>query len=378
MLTDDDLVELMESAAAAAPATDPLKIEQFSVATPRRRAMSRRRLATALGAAAAIALVLVVSISALRGTGQSPTFDATATAIGPSTVSSPSTTIVGAPALPGVPTAGGAASAPAAPGATAGADTSSAGFAPAPASGRIESAATVPAVPADSARIVKNGALELRVATGAVTESVNRLSALVTGLGGYVSETRSTASADDNSQASATITVRVPAGSFESLMTEASKLGEARSRTTSGHDVTAQFTDLDAQLTALNTTRDQLLTVLGKADNVNDILAVQDRITTVQTQINQLQGQKKLLDDQASLGTLAVTFLEPGATAAPPKPVSNDRDLGDAWRDARASFVDGIEWIVTASGTAALVLIAALVIGGTGWTALRRLRRRII
>ena len=105
--------------------------------------------------------------------------------------------------------------------------------------------------------MIKNGTLEVRVAKGAVTESVNRLTALATGFGGYVSETRTTANDAAGSQASATISLRVPAGAFEQLLAEASKLGEVRSASTSGQDVTAQFTDIDAQLQALNQTRDQ-------------------------------------------------------------------------------------------------------------------------
>jgi hypothetical protein len=171
----------------------------------------------------------------------------------------------------------------------------------------------------------------------------------------------------------------VPAAAFEQLLGEASKLGDVRSTTTSGTDVTAQFTDIDAQLTALTATRDQLLTVLGHASNVGDILAVQDRITQVQVQIDQLEGQKRLLDSQASFGTLGVTLLEPGATAAAPAPAAHDNsDLGDAWRHARNSFVDGIEWIVSVSGTLALLALCGAALGGAGWFIHRWMRRRAL
>ena len=234
-----------------------------------------------------------------------------------------------------------------------------------------------PAPPADSARIVKNGSLEIRVGKGTVTESVNRLTALTTGLGGYVSDTHTTASEQSGSQASATITVRVPSASFEQLMSEASKLGEVRSTTTSGQDVTAQFTDIEAQLTALTATRDQFLLVLGEAKNVGDILAVQDRITQVQIQIDQLEGQKRLLTDQTSFGTLSVTLLEPGAIA-PVSPVDDNKDLGDAWRDARRNFGDALESIVAASGGLAVVFLCSAITLGAAWLIYRRLRRQII
>ena len=53
--------------------------------------------------------------------------------------------------------------------------------------------------------------------------------------------------------------------------------------------------------------------MLAEADTVTDILAVQDRITAVQIQIEQVQGQQKLLEDQTAFGTLAITLGEPGA-----------------------------------------------------------------
>ena len=235
-----------------------------------------------------------------------------------------------------------------------------------------------PAAPADSARIIKNGSLEIGVGKGTVTESVNRLTALATGLGGYVSDTKTNASTQFGAQASATISVRVPSAAFEQLMSDASKLGEVRATTTSGVDVTAQFTDIDAQLTALNATRDQFLLVLGEAKNVNDILAVQDRITQVQVQIDQLEGQKRLLTDQTSFGTLSVTLLEPGATVAVPPITDNNKDLGDAWRDARRNFGDGVESIVSASGTVALLVICGGALFGGAWLIYRRMRRQII
>jgi hypothetical protein len=142
--------------------------------------------------------------------------------------------------------------------------------------------------------------------------------------------------------------------------------------------VTAQFTDIEAQLSALNATRDQFLLVLGEAKNVNDILQVQDRITQVQLQIDQLEGQKRLITDQTSFGTLSVTLLEPGATAAAPPPADDNKDLGDAWRNARDSFVDGIEWIVSVTGTLALLALCSAALGSAGWFVYRAIRRRAL
>ena len=116
---------------------------------------------------------------------------------------------------------------------------------------------------------------------------------------------------------------------------------------------------------------------MGEAKNVPDILAVQDRITQVQVQIDQLTGQKKLLTDQTAYGTLSVSLLEPGATIAV-TPVDDNKDLGDAWRDARRNFGDAIENIVGASGTLAVVFLCGAVLVGAGWFIFRASRRRML
>ena len=354
MLTDEDLNRLLETAASAAPPPEGLDMSTFAVDVDPRRVRSYRPAIKVLGIAAAACVALLLGTAVFTSTFDKPatTFGTVANSIGG-----------GAPAVPGTPAPTGAAAAGAGPGGAPPETTS-----PAP-----------PAVPkGDTAKVIKNGTLEIGVGKGTVTESVNRLTTLAAGLGGYVSDSRTTSNAASGSQASATMAVRVPAAAFEQLMTEAAKLGEVHSTSTSGQDVTAQFTDIDAQLQALNATRDQLLLVLGQASNVGDILAVQDRITQVQTQMDQLEGQKRLLTDQTSFGTLSVTLLEPGATVAAPPPVDHGSDLGDAWHEAREHFVDGIESIVAASGSLALVVLCGGSVLLVSWLVYRRLRLRTL
>lgn len=369
MITEDDLRALVESAADEAPDPTPLPDGLFAVEPPRANHRSRR-LTTPIAAAAAIVLVIVAGAVAFRGratdTKSSAATSAGSTPHEVASTSSGDTTFSGRdPAALDTAGAGAGGSTGAAPPGV-----------PTPDRQQSSPQAQVPPI-ADSAKIIKTGSLEVKVGKGTVTQSVNQLTAIATGLGGYVSETRTTASSQSGEQASATITVRVPSGSFEQLLASASKLGEVRSTTTSGQDVTAQFTDIDAQLTALTATRDQLLLVLGEAKNVPDILAVQDRITQVQIQIDQLQGQKRLLTDQTSFGTLSVTLLEPGATVAVP-PIDDNKDLGDAWRDARRNFGDAIENIVEASGTLAVVFLCGAAVAGAGWLIFRASRRRML
>jgi hypothetical protein len=217
--------------------------------------------------------------------------------------------------------------------------------------------------PQDSAKVIKTGSLDLRVKKGAFDSTLSAITAKVTGLRGYVAD--STTSSADRSR-SGTITVRVPADSFDQLLGDLRRLGEVRGQTEKGTEVTAQYTDLQARLAAQVATRERLNAVLAKASTVPDILSVQDRITEVQTQIEQLQGQLRVLDDQTAMGTLAVSVSEPGAKpVVVPRP--DDRTIGSSFAEAWHRFGDGVEALIAWSGGAAVVLLVLLLVAGVAW-----------
>ena len=94
-----------------------------------------------------------------------------------------------------------------------------------------------------------------------------------------------------------------------------------------------------------------------------------------QTEIEQLQGQQKVLNDQTSYAALSVDVAQQGATQGPP-PVRTG--LAKAWDDSRHGFTNGVEWLLARSGTALLVLLvlaALIAVGRVGW---ENLRRRLI
>ena len=227
------------------------------------------------------------------------------------------------------------------------------------------------APPTDSAKVIRTGTLDIEVRKGTFQSVVDRITAQAVGLGGYVAEATTSESGESPS---GSIKLRVPGDSFEQLLTSVRKLGDVKAVTSKGTDVTAKFTDLAARLTALTATRDRLHTVLAGAKNVPDILAVQDRITAVQIEIEKVQGEQKLLEDQTAMGTLAITLGEPGAEVIEAAP-EGDGGLGGAWDDARRRFGDNIETIVSWSGSAAVALVVALgtlVLVRFAWAGMRR------
>jgi uncharacterized protein DUF4349 len=214
-------------------------------------------------------------------------------------------------------------------------------------------------------RIVKNGSIDVEVRKNRFGSSFARLTTIATNLGGFVSSSKTFESAD---VPNGTVTLRVPSDRFDELVRQVRGLGTVRAVSSSGEDVTAKFTDLRARLKALEAQRDQYLALLTKATSISDTLAVRDRLSQVQVEIEQLQGQLKLLDDQTSFATLAVNIAEPGHLVAEPE--RERSGWSKAGHDAVDGFVRGAQAIVAHSGATLLVLVcgaALAVLGRFGW-----------
>jgi hypothetical protein len=229
--------------------------------------------------------------------------------------------------------------------------------------------------PNGSALVVRTGTLDLRVERHTFGRTVGQVTTIAAGAGGFVADASTFESA---TTPSGTVTVRVPAVRFDSAVAKLRALGTVVSATMRGVDVTSRHTDLQARLRAATATRDQYLTVLGRATNIGDILAVQDRIQAVQTQIEQLQGQIGQLDDQAARATITVSITEPAPEAKPVARPAHPSGLSVAWGNARHGFAQRAEGLISRSGSAFVIALALLFLGALLRLFVPRVRRLLV
>lgn len=222
----------------------------------------------------------------------------------------------------------------------------------------------------DQAKVVYSGSVDLEVARGDLGRTVQRITAIATSVDGYVAKQHSDESAG---APSATITIRVPGAEFTRAVERIRALGTVLSAASSGVDVTADYTDMQARARSLEAGRTQLFTVMQSAKTTGEILAVLDRITQLQTQLEQVQGRIKLLDDQTAFAAITATIRD----KTPPAPAEEAPKAGltKAVEDAKDGFSRRVESIVAHSGSA-FVLIAtgviALLILRLAWPRFRR------
>jgi hypothetical protein len=224
----------------------------------------------------------------------------------------------------------------------------------------------------EASKIIKTGNLTIRVPKLAVKETTQKLAALATAQGGYVSASNASL---DTSSPYGEVVLRVPVAHFQDTIDAASRLGQkVVSLVTSADDVTGKFVDLAAKKHALERTRSTYLTILSRARTIGATLAVQQRIDDVQQQIDQLHGQLKLIGNQASYSTLTVDVVPSGVETF--AATHHQRHgLGKAWHDSWSRFGRGVNAIVGAIGPIVFALLLIAVLGLIGYGGYRGFRR---
>jgi hypothetical protein len=213
-------------------------------------------------------------------------------------------------------------------------------------------------------RIVRTATVDLEVGTDRLNDAINRATDVVTRAKGiYVGSSTSVPAGEP---ASGQVTFRVPVDAFEPVLRELKGLGTYRGERSSTEDVTNQYVDLNAQLTAWRAQERVYLRLLGRAKSVADVIAVQNQLQQVQSNIERLQGQVNHLEDQSSFSTIVLQLREPGAAAGRPA-----GRLARAW----ATAVNGLGVMAAAVLVGVIWLTPVVVLAGAVLFGVRALRR---
>lgn len=207
-------------------------------------------------------------------------------------------------------------------------------------------------LPSAGPHVIKTATVEIGVPDDEVDESINEAIAVAGRYGGFVLSSQL-----GRRDAGGTLTMRIPATRFEAALTDLEELGKVRRESISGEDVGQEFVDLQARLRNWESQEAVLLKLMDRAKSVIDTIRVQNELSRVQLEIEQLRGRLTFLEDQTSLGTITATF----APLSSPAPSAPSR-FAEAWAravDLMQSFVAGM--IVTLGVLLPLSVIALVI-----------------
>jgi hypothetical protein len=236
-----------------------------------------------------------------------------------------------------------------------------------PSGGSLSSTSKDQALVADTLKIVYTGSLQLVVAD--LQPALAQAKAAVMAAGGYIGASEES---NDGTRPTAVITYRIPASRWEdvigSLRGLATKVVGEKTQAT---EVGGQIVDLEARLANLRASETALQDIAKNTAKVTDLLAVQQQLTDVRGQIEELDGQRAQLVDQVSYGTLVTTFgleLEAVQVAAKGWDPASDVDNATATLlGVGQAVVSGGIWLGIVGLPAVLVLLVVLLVARLAW-----------
>ena len=196
-------------------------------------------------------------------------------------------------------------------------------------------------------------------------KGAQRVSELVESAGGRVDERTEQAGSGENGSegAAADLVVRVPAAALTTLLADLDNLGDVGNVSVSRSDVTSKTVDLDARISALETSVARLQGLMDDAASTADLLEAEKALSERQANLESLQSQRALLADQVEQSTLTV-HLRPIGVAPPGGPDGFLEGLGTGWKAlvsclGVAVVVLGVllPWLAVAGLVAAAVLV---------------------
>lgn len=211
----------------------------------------------------------------------------------------------------------------------------------------------------------------LSVETKTFDEFMAKLEANIAAMGGYLS------SSSINGQSYhaekiryANLTVRIPSETYDAFVSGISGYGNVTNRSESVNDVTMAYVDTESRIKAYETEYATLLEILDKADSLNDVLVIQNRITEVTYQLESYRSQLRKYDDLISYCTVHLNVnevVELTEIKEPPKTVLErmSQGLANTWNDITDDAEDfAVEFVTVLPVLAiwAVVIIVGVII----------------
>jgi len=142
---------------------------------------------------------------------------------------------------------------------------------------------------------------------------INAIYGKLSSLGGYV-ESSNVEGIPRNAQGrtlrTAHFEIRVPKKYFQQFITDVGELGNLLIKQETGQDITSQYFDTEARLKSLQIQEERLLTILEKAEKLQDIIELERELSNVRYEIENLTGTLKKWDNMIEYSRISMDVYE--------------------------------------------------------------------
>ena len=108
----------------------------------------------------------------------------------------------------------------------------------------------------------------------------------------------------------ANLTIRVPVEQLDAFVEHVSGVSNVVNYSESAEDITLSYVATQSRIIALETEQTRLLELLAKAENMSDLLQIEQRLTDVRTELERVTSQLRLYDNLVDYGTIELSITE--------------------------------------------------------------------
>lgn len=189
-------------------------------------------------------------------------------------------------------------------------------------------------------KLIKN--VNLEVETKEYDAALAALEARIQELGGYIENMDSyngSSYSGYRSSRYANLTIRIPQEKLDAFLNAVADSCNVVRRSDSVEDVTISYVDMESRRDALRTEHTRLLELLEQAETLEDVLTIEDRLTTVRYQLESMESKLRAMDNQVQYSTVYLDITEVKELT----PVETEEET--AWQRISQGFMDSLRGI---------------------------------
>ncbi len=225
---------------------------------------------------------------------------------------------------------------------------------------------------------------DLSIQTTEFDRSIKSLEQSVKDFGGFVESSDTSGNISYESDGSTNIvdryayyTVRIPAEKFEDFLQLSGSLGNVTNSSRYAENVTSRYTDNEARLSSLRTQEERLLSMLEKSEDVESLIALEERLADVRYETESIERTLRNLDMQISYSTVSITLneVEKYTPSVPVKRTFGEK-LASSLKNGWDNFASDIKYMILDLAYGLPGVILFLIIAAACVIAAVKLRRK--
>ena len=159
-----------------------------------------------------------------------------------------------------------------------------------------------------SRKLIKN--VDLTVETDNLDTMLANLEGRINEYNGYIEYSYINNDGSYSYSKNASLNVRIPAVKLDEFLNTIGEISNVLNKSVNVTDITLQYVDTEARKDSLKTQEKRLLELMEEAETIEDIIAIEERLSNVQYELESAERQMRTYDNQVDYSTVYININE--------------------------------------------------------------------